>query len=75
MPEVFDKTEAGENLRFDRVKENWVHANGGKINGGVACVCAKWRVFVHFRAFLRFFVRFCAFFPAKMACRKARNCA
>ena len=32
----------------------WVYANGGIINGGVACVCAKWRVFVHF-------ARFCAF--------------
>ena len=35
---------------------NWVHANGGIINGGVACVCTKWRVFVHFCAFLRFCV-------------------
>ena len=53
----------------------WVHANGGIINGGVACVCAKGRVFVQLCAFLRFFVRFCAFCPAKMACRKAQNCA
>ena len=37
----------------------WVHANGGIIiNGGVACVCAKWRVFAHFCVFLRIFVRF-----------------
>ena len=28
-----------------------------------------------FACFLRFFVRFCASYPAKMACRKARNCA
>ena len=53
----------------------WVHANGGIINGGVACVCAKLRVFVHSCAFLRFFVRFCAFSPAKMACRKAQFCS
>ena len=31
-----------------------MHANGGIINGGVACVGAEWRVFVHFS-------RFCAF--------------
>ena len=49
----------------------WVHANGGIINGGVACVCAKWSIFVHVCAFVRFFMRFCAFFPVKMACRKA----
>ena len=48
-----------------------VHANGG-INGGVACVCAKWRVSVHFCAFLCFFVRYCAFFATKMACKKAQ---
>ena len=30
----------------------WVHANGGIMNGGVACACAKWRVFAHFCAFL-----------------------
>ena len=53
----------------------WVHANGGIINGGVACVCAKWCAFVHFCAFLRFFVRFCAFFPTKRACKKAQICA
>ena len=41
--------------------ENWVHANGGIING-VACVCAKWRVFVHFCAFLRFFLCVSVFF-------------
>ena len=28
-----------------------------------------------FCAFLRFLVRFCAFFPAKMACKKAQICA
>ena len=33
-----------------------MHANGGIINGGVACVCAKWCVFVHFCACLRFFL-------------------
>ena len=49
----------------------WGHANGGIINGGVACVCAKWRVFVNCCAFLHFFVRFCAFFPTKMGCKKA----
>ena len=32
--------------------------NGGIINGGVACVCAKWRVVVHF---WRVFVLFGAF--------------
>ena len=58
---------------LSRVTGNWVHANGGIINGGVACICAKWRVFVHFCAFLRFFVRFCAFFPTKMGCKKASN--
>ena len=35
----------------------WVHANGGIINGGVACVCAKWR-------FLCISARFCVFFFA-----------
>ena len=38
---------------------NWVHANGGIINGGVACVGTEWRVFVCiFRVFCAFFVRF-----------------
>ena len=39
----------------------WVHAHGGFINGGVACVCAKWLVLAPFCAFLSFFVylRFC----------------
>ena len=32
----------------------WVHANGGIINGGTACVGAKWRVFVHFASFCVF---------------------
>ena len=44
------------------IPEFWVHANGGVINGGVACVCTNWRVFA----------RFCAFLLAKMACRKSR---
>ena len=44
----------GENL----LEKFGVHANGGIINGGVACVCAKWRVPVHFCAFWRIFVRF-----------------
>ena len=52
----------------------WVHANGVIVNGGVACVGAKWRIFVHFCAFLRFFACFCALFPAKMACKKAQIC-
>ena len=38
-----------------------MHANGGIIKGGVACVCAEWRVFVNYCAFLHSFVRFCAF--------------
>ena len=50
----------------------WVHAKGGIINGCVACVCAFLRVFGHFCAILRFSVRFCAFSPAKKACRKAK---
>ena len=49
-----------------------MHANGGIINGGVACVCAKWRVFVHFCAFLRFLVRFCAFFLPKWPAEKRK---
>ena len=44
----------------------------GIINGGVACVCTKWLAFMHLCAFLRSFVRFCAFFPTKMGCRKAQ---
>ena len=36
----------------------WVHTQGGIINRGVACVCTKWRILVHFFAFLRFFVYF-----------------
>ena len=51
----------------------WVHANGGIINGGVACVCAKWCVFVYFCAFLRFFVRFCAFFSYQNGLQKSAN--
>ena len=34
-----------------RASLNWVHANRGIINGGVACVSAKWRVFVRFCVF------------------------
>ena len=51
----------------------WVHANGGITNGGVACVCAKWRVLVHFCTFLRFSVRF--FLPKLTAekCKFAHN--
>ena len=33
---------------------SWVHTNGCIVNGGVACVCAKWHVFVHFCAFCAF---------------------
>ena len=57
---------------------NWVHANGGIINGGVACVCAEWRVFAHFCAFLHFFVHFCVpKWPAekrKFAHNRAKMC-
>ena len=53
----------------------WVHAYGGIANGGVACVGAKWRSFVHSCAFLRVFVHFCAFFSHKMGCKKAHICA
>ena len=50
-----------------------VHANGGIINGGVACVCAKCGAFLCILAlFCAFFVCFCAFFPTKMACKKAQ---
>ena len=52
---------------------SWVHGNGGIIDGGVACVCAKRRAVAHFSAFLRFFVRFCAFFPTIMVCKKSAN--
>ena len=45
--------------------KTWVHANGGIINGGVACVCAKWCVFAHFCAFLCVSVRF--FLPKRPA--------
>ena len=48
----------------------WVHVNGGVINGGVACVRARWRVLCVFACFL---VRFCAFFPTEMACKKRRK--
>ena len=50
----------------------WVHANRSIIlNGGVACVCAKWRVFVYFCAFLRvFFCTFLCVFPTKMGDKK-----
>ena len=53
----------------------WVHANGGIINGGVACVCAKWRVFEQICAFLRFLV---PFFMPKSPVEKhnfAQSCA
>ena len=33
-------------------KFSWVHANWGIVDGGVACVCAKWRVFAHLCALL-----------------------
>ena len=49
-----------------------VHANGGIINGGVACVCAKWRVLVYVCAFVFFFWCFCAFLSTKMGCKKAQ---
>ena len=56
----------------------WVRANRGTINGGVACVCANWRVFVYFCAFLRFFVRlFLPKWPAekhKFAHNRAKMC-
>ena len=51
----------------------WVHANGGIINGGVACICAKWCAFMHFCAVLRFFVRFCAFFFCQNGQQKSAN--
>ena len=41
--------------------KSWVHANGGIVNGGVACIGG----FCAFCAFLCVFVRVCAFFPAK----------
>ena len=63
-------------LPFLASQESWVHANGGITNGGVACVGARWRVFAYFCEFLRFFVRFCAFFPAKKKWpAKKRKCA
>ena len=52
---------------------NRVHANGGIVNGGVACVGAEWRVFAHFCAFLCFFVRFCAFFSCQNGLQKSAN--
>ena len=45
------------------------HAKGGIRNGGVACVCAKGRVFVHICAFGVFFVRFGVFSRDDMTCR------
>ena len=32
----------------------------------------KMALFVHFCAFLHFFVRFCTFLPTKMGCKKAQ---
>ena len=55
---------------------NWVHANGGIINGGVLHASVQnGAILCIFAGFLRFFVRFSTFFPAKMACRKAESCA
>ena len=53
----------------------WVHANGGIVNRGVACVCAKWHIFVHSCAVLHFFVRVCALSPTKMGRKEAQICA
>ena len=68
-----------ETNRYQNATFSWVRANGGIINGGVACVCAKWRVFVHFCAFLRFSVRFFLLpkWPAekrKIAHNRAKMC-
>ena len=50
----------------------WVHANGGIINGVVACVCAKWRVFAHFCMFLRFLCVSVRFFVPKWPAEKRK---
>ena len=63
------------NMQFpaDKKRIAWVHANRGAINGGVACVCAKWRVFAHFVRFCAFFVRFlCVFFVPKWPAEKRK---
>ena len=58
--------------KFIRLLANlWVHTNGGIITGVLHASVQMVR-FCAFCAFLRFFVRFCAFFPAKMACRRAQ---
>ena len=51
----------------------WVHANGGIINGGVACVCAKWRVFVHFCAVFAHFCAFLCVFSYQNGLQKSAN--
>ena len=48
---------------------------GVKWNGGVAYVGASWRVLVHFCTFLRFSVRFCAFFSCQYDLQKERTFA
>ena len=50
----------------------WVHANGGIINGRVACVCATWRVFCAFLCVFALFHAFLRVLPAKTACKKAQ---
>ena len=55
--------------------ETWAHANGGIINGSVACVSEKKE---RFYGFLHFFVRFCVSLLPKWSAEKhklSQNCA
>ena len=43
---------------------------GCTLTGGIARVCATWRIFMHFCAVWHFSVRFCTFVLSNMACKK-----
>ena len=59
-------------VRFRITTFLWVHANGGIINGGVACVGAEWRVFVHFSRFGAFLCVSVRFFLPKWPAKKRK---
>ena len=52
-----------------------LHANGGIIHGGVACICAKWCVSVHYCALLALFYAFLCLLSYQNGLQKKRKFA